>query len=65
MANMMQHLHPNLPNPFAPSQMPAGVSTGRLIVGIATTAMGALSAVQHGTPVPLVITDIFAPIVTR
>jgi hypothetical protein len=45
------------------SQMPAALSTGMAVAGIAHTAMGALAALQNGQPIQMVITDIMAPIV--
>jgi hypothetical protein len=61
-ANLFANLHPNIPNPYAQSAAPPGISAGRLAVGIAMTAMGALAALQNGTAIPLVVNDIFAPI---
>lgn len=46
---------------YGPSQVPQGVSTGRLMVGIGTTALGAIGLMQAGITIPHVLWDCYAP----
>lgn len=41
-----------------PNNYPQGLSTGKLLLGIGTTALGALSATKQGVLVPHVIIPI-------
>ena len=43
--------------------LPEGISTGRLMVGLNTTALGALHMLRTGMQPQLVIWDAYAPIV--
>lgn len=42
--------------------MPAGVSTGRIMVGIAVTPLASLLLLQAGQPTPIAMHDPYAPI---
>jgi hypothetical protein len=55
----------HLLQPIAANPTPQGVSTGRLMCGINTTALGAFYALQAGVPIGHVVWDPYAPIVGR
>jgi hypothetical protein len=55
--------HGDLYNIDLPDQVKAGVSTSRLIVGIAGTAMQQLDMLKNGVHPGFVVYDLYAPIV--